>query len=1156
MARLIPTIFLALGFACAARGQDARGELLGRVSDPTGAVVAGATVKAVRLATNVGATARTNETGDYVLAFLLPGEYEVTVEAPGFKRFVQTGVTVRVGEKSTLNVTLQLGSLSETVTVAGDAPLVESATASMGAVIDQRRIIDLPLKDGNPIMLSSLSPGVLFTGNPAWTRPFDVGTASSMAVSGTRTGTNEYTLDGAANTGGMGGHVAYVPPTAIVEEFRIQTATFDAATGYGSGAVVNVSLKSGTNELHGELHEFFQNTVLCANSFFSNMAGRPRDINRQNRWGGSGSGPVYIPRLYDGRDRTFWMYGYEGIADYFPRATLTTSVPTDKQRQGDFSDLLRIGAVYQIYDPATIQIAPGGRTSRQPLPGNIIPASRMDPVATKLLPFWPRPNLAGTPDGTNNYTTPNSDTDDFFSHVFRIDHNFSPKNRAFLRGNANRRFQRTTHQFRGTGLPPTNGTNNWRQNRGAVVDDVHVFSPQFLMNLRYSYTRYYEPVDPVTAGWNPARYGFSQKFVDRILSEDPRRLQLPAIVPSGYAQLSGNARQASHADIHAFAANFTRMVRSHTVRFGAEKRTYRNNNMNLGAAASGSLTFGTDWTRGPLDNSPAAPMGQSLASFLLGLPTGGSIIVTDSFAQQAIVPSFYVQDDWKVTSRLTLNLGLRYELDLPLTERFNRSVRGFDALTPLPIEAAVRANYARNPIPEVPADQFRVRGGLTFAGVGGEPRTLWKAHTRNFAPRAGLAYRLNPRTVARAGYGFFYDLDRQSVIQIGFSETTQLVPSLDRGLTFIASTADPFPDGWKRPAGAALGMMANAGQSINFFNPNLLTPYVQRWQAGVQREIASQTVIEVAYVGTRGVRMRTGRQLNPVPRQYYSTLPVRDQAWIDYITAAVPNPFYPLLPGTGLAGTTVGRSQLLRPYPQFTGVSYTTNEGYSWYHSLQTRFEKRMAAGYTVSVSWTWSKLMEATGFLNDTDPRPERVISDQDRTHRLVVSGIYELPFGRGKPYWGSIRGVLGKLISGWQVAGIYQGQSGPALGFGNAIFTGNLKDIPIPNSQRTVQRWFNVDAGFERNPARQLAWNIRTMPSRFSGIRADGMNNWDLSLIKNTYFSENAYASFRAEFINALNHAQFTAPNTSPTSTAFGAVSGTLQLPRIVQLGLRLVF
>jgi hypothetical protein len=304
--------------------------------------------------------------------------------------------------------------------------------------------------------------------------------------------------------------------------------------------------------------------------------------------------------------------------------------------------------------------------------------------------------------------------------------------------------------------------------------------------------------------------------------------------------------------------------------------------------------------------------------------------------------------------------------------------------------------------------------------------------------------------------------------------------------------------------------------------------------------------------------MQVSRDLNPVPAQYMSTSPVRDQAVIDFLSAQVPNPFYPLLPKTNLASTNVARSQLLRPYPQFSGVSSSQNIGYSWYHSLQIRGEKRFSAGLNASVSYTWSKTMEALGYLNPTDPRLEEVISSQDRTHRLTVSWLYELPFGRGKRFTGPANAVLSQLIGGWQVQGIYTAQSGAALGFGNAIFTGNLHDIALPKDQRNVDRWFNIDAGFERNTARQFAsnTNIRTFPSRFSGVRADGPNNWDLSIIKNTRLREGMQLQFRGEAINALNHPQFTAPNTSPTSTAFGRVTGEFAWPRVIQFGLKALF
>jgi len=324
----------------------------------------------------------------------------------------------------------------------------------------------------------------------------------------------------------------------------------------------------------------------------------------------------------------------------------------------------------------------------------------------------------------------------------------------------------------------------------------------------------------------------------------------------------------------------------------------------------------------------------------------------------------------------------------------------------------------------------------------------------------------------------------------------------------------------------------------------------------LQRQLTAGTLIEASYVGNRGTRMQVSKDLNPTPAKYLSTLPVRDQATIDFLSAQVSNPFYPLLPKTNLASTLVARSQLLKPFPEFSGVSVNQNLGYSWYHSLQVRLEKRFSGGLNAQMSYTWSKTMEALSYLNAPDPALEEVISSQDRTHRLAVTWLYELPFGRGKRLGRSANAVVSKFISGWQVQGIYTAQSGAALGFGNAIFVGDLKNIPLPKDQRTVDRWFNIDAGFDRNSARQLGSNIRTFPSRFSGVRADGPNNWDMSVIKNTRLSERTQLQFRAEAINALNHPQFTAPNTTTTSSAFGTVTGEFAWPRVIQFGLKALF
>jgi hypothetical protein len=431
-------------------------------------------------------------------------------------------------------------------------------------------------------------------------------------------------------------------------------------------------------------------------------------------------------------------------------------------------------------------------------------------------------------------------------------------------------------------------------------------------------------------------------------------------------------------------------------------------------------------------------------------------------------------------------------------------------------------------------------------------------------PRFGFAYSVTPRTVLRGGYGIFFDalgITNVHVNQTGWSRSTDLVLSVDNGQNYLTSLTNPFPGGFLAPLGSGGGLSTNLGQSVSFFREDLTSSYMQRWQVAIQQQLPKNHLIEVSYVGNRGTGIRVGRDLDPIPRQYLSTQFFRDNATNNTLGAAVANPFYPLLPGTGLSGTTVNRSQLLRPYPQFTGntpVGADENIGYSWYHSMQVRIERRFSAGLNASMSYTWSKMMEATGFLNATDPRLEEVISNQDRTHRLVVTWLYELPFGRGKPWANSANAVVSRLAGGWQIQGIFTAQSGAALGFGDAIFIGDLKNIPLPKDQRNVDRWFNIDAGFDRVNANQRVSHIREMPSRFSGIRSDGPNNWDLSVLKNTQVRERLTIQFRAEAINAFNHPQFTpgSVNTTPTSTAFGRTTIEFAWPRVIQFGLKALF
>ncbi|MEK7750665.1 MAG: TonB-dependent receptor, partial [Acidobacteriota bacterium] len=467
-------------------------------------------------------------------------------------------------------------------------------------------------------------------------------------------------------------------------------------------------------------------------------------------------------------------------------------------------------------------------------------------------------------------------------------------------------------------------------------------------------------------------------------------------------------------------------------RFGADFRVYRQNYNRAPRDITPAYSFSNTYTRGPLDNSAAQPVGGELAAFLLGVPDGG-MDRTASFAQQDKYFGVFFQDDFKVSPKLTVNLGLRWEYEWPVTERFNRSVAHFAFGQPSPIAAQAQANYAANPIPELPASQFQVTGGLTFAGVGGNPRNLWVQDKRDFMPRFGFAYQLARTTTLRGGYGMFFDtvgVNKTNGVQTGFSQSTPIQASLNSGLTFLATTANPLPNGLLPPMGAAGGLSTYLGQSVSFYPAVRPRASMQRWSFGFQQEFLRQFLVEASYVSSRGAHMGITRQLNNTPAQYLSRLPVRDTQTINFLSQQFPNPFR----GTNVIyGANISRANLMRPYPQFSNVSVQEPVGYSWYHSLQTRAEKRFSRGYTAQMAYTWSKTMEATEFLNPTDPVPYRSLASLDRTHKLSVSGIWEIPFGRGKRFGATMPALVNFVAGGWQLNGVMQRQSGPPLGFGD---------------------------------------------------------------------------------------------------------------------------
>jgi hypothetical protein len=1158
--RLIATL---VAVAAAILAQESRGSIVGRVSDTSGAVVPGVALTATNVNTGISAPAKTNDQGNFQILFLNPGMYRVTAELKGFKRFERDNIEVRVNDRIGLDIEMQVGDVTQNVLVSAETPLLQTASANVGQVVDNRRIVELPLAHGNATSLIMLTPGVNmnYPAGMKYQDPMRVAQTTMMAVNGAPWGTTEFTMDGIPNTqtsnADVGQGISNQPPADAIQEFKVETA-FDASVGHTSGTVINAVIKSGTNQLHGSAYGFFRDPSLNANSFFGNRSAQPRGEFTYRRWGTSLGGPVYIPKLYNGKDRTFFMYAYEGLHE-FDTNPYVLSVPMPQQLKGDFSSLLAISSQYQIYDPNTIAAAPNGRFSRQPFAGNIIPPSRISPIALEISKLWPAPNVAGAADGTNNFSIQNrAEPITYYNHLARIDHMLAQKHRMFGRYAFR---QSLFGPYRNRFANAASGNNFLGRPVNVGVDDVWLVNPSTVVNFRYGLQRFPGSHFLPSQGFDLTSLGFPKSLVDQITFRDPMAVLFPNVNVAGLQALQTEGADKRAQTIHSFFADVNRTAGSHSLKFGADFRMYQETVASFGAGTP-TFTFDTAYTRGPLDNSPTSPssMGQGMAALLLGIPSSGGVDWNDTRAVQSPFIGLYVQDNWRVTQRLTLNLGLRWEYEGPETERYNRTVRGFDFAAAQPLASQVLANYAARPIPEVPASQFKVQGGLLFAGAGGQPRGFYPGDHNDFQPRFGLSYQAAKGTVVRGGYGMYRvstgQPARRDPFQLGYSLRTNIVPTLDNGLHFVATLANPFPSGIQRPAGNTAGVQTYLGRSISFFDASSISPYTQRWSLNVQQLLPGKFLVEIGYVGNRASKLLLNRNLDVTPSAALSKLQVRDQPVIDRLSAQVTNPFYPLLPGTDLSGTSVSVARLMFPYPQFSGMTTTTNQGYSWYHGAQLRGERRFANGFTLQAAYTYSKYMEATSYLNADDPLPARTVSQSDRPHNFTSSGIWELPFGAGRRFGASLRGPARAIVSGWQVGAVFQMYSGQPLAFGNIFFNGNYSSIPLSRSDRNIDRWFNVDAGFVKNTAQQPASNYRYFPLYVSGARSDNYNNWDITLLKKTKIYERVNAEFRTDFLNAFNHPTFSAPNVSVTSTAFGKVTGEDTWPRYIQFGIKLTF
>jgi Carboxypeptidase regulatory-like domain len=1158
--RFAALALLILTPALPAYTQDFRGAIAGRVSDAQGGRLPGATVTAVNTATNVESTTTTDNEGQYAIPYLAPGLYRVTVELQGFKKVIRDKIEVRIGDRLDIDVPLEVGQLEETITVSAVTPLLETRSGSAGQVIDEKRIALMPLSDGNPFVLSRLAPGVAYHGDLKFSRPFDnAGTSDFTADGGP--GRNEFTLDGSPNMT-HGRRVAFVPPANAVQEFKVETATFDAQQGHTAGATVNVTLKSGTNALRGDGYYHYRDEALSGNDFFLERAGRPKDTLDYKRYGFSVGGPAI-------RNKTFFFGAFEWLPDQFPEPGQFT-VPTVAQRNGDFSALLSQGIV--IYDPTTAVRRADGRVERQPFGGNIIPTNRLSPIALEILKYYPLPNQAGDAQGRNNYISGNARGDDFYSMNYRVDHTLTDKQRFFVRYSRNDR-----REFRGNWIGELNGIapiGNYlfRTNDALNVDHVWTMSPNSLLNLRGSWSRFQEPNIRQHQGiFDPASLGFPSSTTQHFGSNK----YFPLIDLDQYADIGQNFAGAQNSTIYSFQPTWTLMRGRHSFRSGYDFRTYLND-QSPDVHSAGSYVFNRAnvFTK-QLDNSPSAAIGQDLAALLLGYPSGGTIDRSADRFNKVTYHGVFFQDDWKVTNKLTVNLGVRYEYETAPIERDNRNVRSWDPEATLNITAAAQTAYAASPIPEIPASAFRVRGGLQF--VSDDNRGIYDPDTNNIQPRLGFAYQVNDRTVVRGGWAIYTvpALFDSGIYQPGFRQGTGIVPSLDTGVTIRATLANPFPDGVLEPPGASLGPNTFVGREIGRFNDDLdfRAGQSMRWVLSVQRELPGQWLVEGAYVATRSDDLQTDFNLNPVPRQYLSTSPVRDDATINYLQANVTNPFRGLVPGEGLNSNTVQRQQLLRPYPQFTGVDVRRYNGSSSFDSVQGRLTRRFSGGYMLETAYTWSDFKEKVSRLNDTDPDFEERFQDTHLPHRLVVSGIWELPFGRGRKFGSDANALVHGIIGNWSASFIWNWQSGrPNVTMGNVYYNGDITQLKTKFTDDPSVPVFDTsgfyfhDAAVQTNgvddPAKQradqrirLGSNIRTLPSRWDGLRGPRFFNWDMSFVKGVDIGR-VRAQVHFELYNAFNNVFYNNPNLDPTTTEFGKVSSQNNVPRNIQIGTKIVF
>ena len=1157
--------------------QSVYGTVTGTVTDTSGAMVGDVNVTLTNLDTKEARSIETNASGNYTFVNILPGRYRLEGGKAGFKKLVREPIVVQIESGLRVDLALEVGELNQTIEVTAETPLIQTGTSSLGQVVESRSVTELPLNGRNPLALVSLVAGVVpqgspkdgnsSTGNSVGANPFAAG---DFQIGGGMAGQSQVLIDGVPTNGAYLNVVTVIPTQDAIEEFKVQTNNLGPEYGRFAGGVINLSTKSGTNAFHGSLYEFLRNKVLNANDFFSNAGGIHRPPFTQNQFGVNGGGPII-------KDKLFFFSTYEGFRQR-KGSTLSTWVPNANERSGDFSQIgsTGTGSVLPIYDATTsANCTPGGGACRTAFPGNQIPASRFDPTALALLSYYPMPNQAGNPFG--NFVESFSTGGNVDQINERVDYSINSKQRIFGRYTRSHVLSLPDSPFHL--ICGDRCTEDTVTNQGGFGDTI-TFSPTTVLDLHLGYTRYVYVRTPLSQGISLSAFGPNWAA----LTPQVAYTHIPTVCVS---QHPGDSRwgsgswcsQGTGSGIGAFDDTLSlepmmsHVMGKHVLKFGGEYRLLRNNYYQSNDPA-GFLQVDAGMTAAnPNNGQPGTSSGIGFASFLLGYGSSGSVTEPARTADQNIYGALYAGDTYQVTRKLTLNLGLRVDLQGDWTERFNR-ILVFNPGETSPIASQVSMPNLKGAYDLVKSQNHSSRSAFP----------AWN----HVSPRIGLSYQIRSHTVIRTGYGIFYlpvDVrwnDAPHNLFINSVNTTWLTAQAD-GVTPKNTLFNPFPGGIASPPGRNQSFINVQGSGNEAPLGVNSAPYVQQWNFNIQQQLPGNSLIDIAYAGAKGTHLPMHDQtLNQLAPQFRPT----SAAQVAALTALVPNPFYGVVQSGGVgANPTIKAGQLLLPFPQYDNVAMSEPDNRdSSYQSMQLKVQKRFSGGAQVLASYTVSKLIDNTNseinWLEASSPswndanvynlRNERSLDAFDVPQRLVIASVLDLPIGKGKKYLSNVSGFANKIVGGWGVDTIITFQSGFPIIIGGC--PGQLSNSGIPNAgcgrpirtgpssltsgslDQRLAHWFDTSK-FIAPTDYSYGNDSRTEPN----IRSDGSKNFDLAVFKNTKFGSNERfgTEFRAEFFNGFNRPQFSPPNSGCCGSAqFGQVTSQYNVARTVQFALRATF